>query len=218
MTAVSAAGGQSADMDKLIAREDVELVVTKAGYTKRIKRDALGPLAGGVSGGTVAACSTHDWALTFTSAGRCYRAKVYELPEAGAHGLGEDLRRLLDLPPDETIAGVVTFRDYSADLYVVLAAKSGLIKKTELREYATMRAGGIVGINLREDDELVGVAVVSEGDDLVLVTAHGRIFTIATDDDLLPVMGRAMSGVVLVPVVDGDELVAMTVLRSGADA
>ena len=116
-------------------------------------------------------CSTHDWILFFTNKGRVYRAKAYELPEASRVAKGQHVANLLAFQPDEQIAQVIEIPNYEVAPYLVLATKNGLVKKTALEEFDSNRTGGIIAINLREDDELVGAALIAPEDDLLLVSA-----------------------------------------------
>src|SRR5437764_12720550 len=165
-------------MEDLIAREDVVVTITRTGYAKRTKTDLYRSQkrgGKGVSGATLRqddivshffVASTHDWMLFFTNKGRVYRAKVYELPEATRTAKGQHVANLLAFQPDEKIAEVIEIGDYQEAPYLVLATKDGLVKKTRLEEFDSNRTGGIIAINLREDDELVGAAVNPPAADL----------------------------------------------------
>ena len=156
--------------EDLIAREDVVVTITRTGYAKRTKTDlyrAQRRGGKGVQGAALKAddivahffvSSTHDWILFFTNKGRVYRAKAYELPEANRNARGQHVANLLAFQPDETIAEVITLKNYEVAPYLVLATKHGLVKKTRLTDFDSNRTGGIVAINLREDDELIDAA------------------------------------------------------------
>src|SRR5262249_13882479 len=166
-------------MEDLIAREDVVVTITRTGYAKRTKTDLYRSQkrgGKGVSGTTLRqddivshffVCSTHDWILFFTNNGRVYRAKAYELPEANRIAKGQHVANLLAFQPDEQIAQVIQISDYQVAPYLVLATKNGLVKKTKLEEFDSNRTGGIIAINLRDDDELVGAALIGPADDLL---------------------------------------------------
>ena len=162
-------------------------------------------------------CSTHDWILFFTNKGRVYRAKAYELPEASRVAKGQHVANLLAFQPDEQIAQVIQIRDYTAAPYLVLATKEGLVKKTKLEEFDSNRSGGIIAINLRDDDELVGAALIAAEDDLLLVSKHAQAIRFNATDEALRPMGRATSGVIGMRFTEGDELLAMEVVREGMD-
>jgi len=205
-TQIIADDGEVTDED-LIAVEDVVVTITQTGYAKRTKTDLYRAQKRGGKGVQGAAlkqddivahffvCSTHDWMLFFTNKGRVYRLKAYELPEANRAARGQHVANLLALQPDEQIAQVMQIKDYSAAPYLVLATKNGLVKKTKLEDFDSNRTGGLIGINLRDDDELVGAVLCGPDDDLLLVSAEGQSIRFHADDETLRPMGRATSGV-----------------------
>jgi DNA gyrase subunit A len=211
--------------EDLIAVEDVVVTITQTGYAKRTKTDlyrAQKRGGKGVQGAQLKqddivahffVCSTHDWLLFFTNKGRVYRLKTYELPEANRSARGQHLANLLALQPDEHIAQVMQISDYQAAPYLVLATRSGLVKKTRLTEFDSNRTGGLIGINLREDDELVGAVLCSSDDDLLLVSAEGQSIRFTATDEALRPMGRATSGVLGMRFNAGDRLLALAVVR-----
>ncbi|HEX3731449.1 MAG TPA: DNA gyrase C-terminal beta-propeller domain-containing protein, partial [Mycobacteriales bacterium] len=162
-------------------------------------------------------CSTHDWILFFTNKGRVYRAKTYELPEANRAARGQHVANLLAFQPDEHIAQIIQISDYDVAPYLVLATKRGLVKKTSLTEFDSNRQGGIIAVNLRDDDELMGAALITSDDDLLLVSKHAQSIRFKASDDTLRPMGRATSGVIGMRFADGDELLAMELVRDGMD-
>jgi DNA gyrase subunit A len=216
-------------MEDLIAREDVVVTITRTGYAKRTKTDLYRSQrrgGKGVSGASLRqddivshffVCSTHDWILFFTNKGRVYRAKAYELPEASRTARGQHVANLLAFQPDEKIAEVIEIANYQVSPYLVLATKNGLVKKTRLDEFDSNRTGGIIAVNLREDDELVGAALIAPHDDLLLVSQQAQAIRFKADDEALRPMGRATSGVIGMRFTDGDELLAMEVVREGMD-
>jgi len=216
-------------MEDLIAAEDVVVTITESGYAKRTKTDLYRAQRRGGKGVQGAAlktddivghffvCSTHDWILFFTNKGRVYRAKTYELPEANRNARGQHVANLLAFQPDEQIAEVMTIKNYDVAPYLVLATKSGLVKKTKLTDFDSNRSGGIVAINLREDDELIDAALISAEDDLLLVSKRAQSIRFKADDETLRPMGRATSGVIGMRFTDGDELLAMEVLSEGME-
>src|SRR5699024_10732737 len=134
-----------------------------------------------------------------TNKGRVYRAKTYELPDASRESKGQHVANLLAFQPGEQIAEVLAIRDYDDAPYLVLATKAGLVKKTRLSEYDSNRSGGIIAINLREDndgrpDELVSARLISETDDVLMVSRKGQSVRFTASDDALRPMGRATSG------------------------
>jgi len=221
--------GYDGDMstEDLIAVEDVVVTITRTGYAKRTrtdlyraqKRGGKGVMGAGLKQDDIVAhffvCSTHDWILFFTNKGRVYRAKAYELPEANRNARGQHVANLLAFQPDEQIAQVMQIKDYTAAPYLVLATRDGLVKKSRLTDFDSNRAGGLIGINLREEDELVGAVLCSADDDLLLVSAHGQSIRFSATDDALRPMGRATSGVFGMRFNDGDELLSITVVQTG---
>jgi DNA gyrase subunit A len=216
-------------VEDLIAREDVVVTITRTGYAKRTKTDLYRSQrrgGKGVSGATLRqddivshffVCSTHDWILFFTNKGRVYRIKTYELPEASRVARGQHVANLLAFQPDEHIAQVIEIPNYDVSPYLVLATKKGLVKKTSLTEFDSNRSGGIIAINLRDDDELVGAALVRPSDDLLLVSKRAQAIRFKGDDEALRPMGRATSGVIGMRFTEADELLAMEVVREGMD-
>jgi len=215
-------------IEDLIAVEDVVVTITRTGYAKRTKTDLYRAQRRGGKGVQGAAlkqddivahffvCSTHDWILFFTNKGRVYRAKAYELPEANRNARGQHVANLLAFQPDEKIAQVIQIRNYDVSPYLVLATKGGLVKKSELSAFDSNRSGGIVAINLRDDDELVGAVLCSSDDDLLLISAEGQSIRFHATDEALRPMGRATSGVLGMRFNSGDELLSMDVPRAGA--
>jgi DNA gyrase subunit A len=216
-------------IEDLIAREGVVVTITRTGYAKRTKADLYRSQkrgGKGVSGATLRqddivshffVCSTHDWILFFTNKGRVYRAKAYELPEASRTARGQHVANLLAFQRDEQIAQVIEIPNYEVAPYLVLATKQGLVKKTKLTEFDSARTGGIIAINLRDDDELVGAALIGPEDDLLLVSKKAQAIRFRATDEALRPMGRATSGVIGMRFGDGDELLAMEVVRDGTD-
>ncbi|WP_329105768.1 DNA gyrase subunit A [Micromonospora sp. NBC_01699] len=216
-------------MEDLIAREDVVVTITRTGYAKRTKVDLYRSQrrgGKGVSGATLRqddivshffVCSTHNWMLFFTNKGRVYRAKAYELPEASRTAKGQHVANLLAFQPDEQIAQVIQIPDYQVAPYLVLATQKGLVKKTKLEEFDSNRSGGIIAINLRDEDELVGAALAGPEDDLLLVSKKAQAIRFNATDEALRPMGRATSGVIGMRFTDDDVLLAMEVVVDGMD-
>ncbi|MFV0461461.1 MAG: DNA gyrase subunit A [Actinomycetales bacterium] len=242
-------------MADLVPVEDVVVTITRDGYAKRTRVDNYRSQRRGGKGVRGAqlreddvvehffATSTHDWLLFFTNFGRVYRAKAYELPEAGRDAKGQHVANLLAFQPGEQIAQVLRLTSYDQAEYLVLATREGRVKKTALTEYDSNRSGGLIAIKLRElgeagdeaaedadagtdqsedaplgsdRDELVGVRLVNASDDIVLVSRKGMSLRFLADDKQLRPMGRSTSGVTGMKFRDGDELLAMVVVRSQA--
>jgi len=223
-TRIIAADGDVTDED-LIAREDVVVTITETGYAKRTKTDLYRSQKRGGKGVKGAelkqedivknffVCSTHDWLLFFTTKGRVYRAKAYELPEANRTARGQHVANLLAFQPDEKIQGIIHIKSYEDAPYLVLATRNGLVKKSKLADFDSNRSGGIVAINLRGEDELVGAVLCSAEDDLLLVSAKGQSIRFAATDEALRPMGRATSGVQGMRFNQDDALLSLNVVR-----
>lgn len=214
-------------MEDLIAREDVVVTITETGYAKRTKTDLYraqkrggkGVQGAGLKQDDIVSkffvCSTHDWILFFTTKGRVYRAKAYELPEANRTARGQHVANLLAFQADEKIAQVIQIKNYEVMPYLVLATRGGLVKKTRLTDFDSNRSGGVVAVNLREDDELVGAVLCSAEEDLLLVSALGQSIRFAATDDALRPMGRATSGVLGMRFNGEDRLLSLNVVKEG---
>lgn len=218
--------GYDGDMsvEDLIPEEEMVVTITRGGYVKRTRSDNYRSQhrgGRGVKGAQLRAddvvehffvTTTHHWLLFFTDKGRVYRAKTYEIQEAGRDAKGQHVANLLALQPDEQIAQVLDIRDYSAATYLVLATRGGLVKKTALTEYDTNRTGGIIAINLREGDELVSAMLVEDGSEVLLVSRHGQSIRFAATDSAMRPMGRSTSGVKGMDFRDGDALLSASVV------
>jgi DNA gyrase subunit A len=222
-TEIVAWDGDVTDED-LIAVEDVVVTITSGGYAKRTLSDLYRSQrrgGRGVKGANLRqddvvehmfVSTTHHWILFFTNLGRVYRAKAYQLPETGRDARGQHVANLLAFQPDESIAQVLAIPDYAASDYLVLSTKSGMVKKTRLSEYDTNRQGGIIAINLHEGDELIGARLVSETDDLLLVSKKGLSARFTANDATLRPMGRATGGVIGMRFRKDDSLLSMDVV------
>jgi DNA gyrase subunit A len=215
-------------MADLIAERDVVITITRDGYAKRTMTDLYRSQRRGGKGIKGAALreddivehflvtSSHDLLLFFTNKGRVYRAKGYEVPEAGRDAKGKHVANLLALTGDEQIAQVLSIKNYEDAKYLVLATKSGLVKKTTLSEFDTSRST-LIAINLKEDDEVISARLIGKDEDLILVSAKGLSVRFNTNDATLRPMGRATSGVIGMRFKsDTDHLLAMDVVREGA--
>ena len=223
-TQIIAATGDVTEED-LIARENVVATITSTGYAKRTKVDLYRNQKRGGKGVRGAelkqddvvrhffVTSTHDWILFFTNFGRVYRLKAYELPEASRTARGQHVANLLEFQPGEHIAQVIQLQTYEDAPYLVLATKQGRVKKSKLTDYDSARSGGLIAINLNEDDSLIGAQLCSADDDLLLVSEEGQAMRFTADDDTLRPMGRATAGVKGMRFRGEDALLALTVVR-----
>ena len=223
-TRIIPADGEVNDED-LIAREDVVVTITETGYAKRTKTDLYRSQKRGGKGVQGAGlkqddivnhffvCSTHDWILFFTTQGRVYRAKAYDLPEASRTARGQHVANLLAFQPEERIAQVIQIKSYEDAPYLVLATRNGLVKKSKLTDFDSNRSGGIVAVNLRDGDELVGAVLCSAEEDLLLVSANGQSIRFSATDEALRPMGRATSGVQGMRFNEDDRLLSLNVVQ-----
>jgi DNA gyrase subunit A len=225
-TQIIAADGDLS-MEDLIPDEELVVSITRGGYAKRTRADAYRSQRRGGKGvrGAVLrgddvvqhfiATTNHHWLLFFTTAGRVYRTKAYNLPEAARDARGGHVAGLLSFQPDEDIAQVLAIRDYEQMPYLVLATRNGLVKKTRLGDYNSPRQAGVIAINFREDDdELIGAELVEPDDDILLVSRKGQSIRFRADDTQLRPMGRATSGVSGMKFRGGDSLLSMSVIRA----
>ncbi|HJV13834.1 MAG TPA: DNA gyrase subunit A [Propionibacteriaceae bacterium] len=228
-TEIIGADGDLSNED-LIPDSDVVVTITRGGYAKRTNTDLYRRQrrgGKGVRGATLRTddevehlfvTTNHHWILFFTNKGRVYRAKVWQLPEAGRDAKGGHVAGLLSFLPDEQIAQVLAIRDYSAAPYLLLATKRGLVKKTALQVYDSPRQTGIIAVNFRdEDDELIGAGLCGSDDEVLLISRKGLAIRFAANDSELRPMGRATSGVTGMKFRTGDELLSMSIIQAGAD-
>ena len=211
--------------EDLIAVEDVVVTITSGGYAKRTKADLYRAQHRGGRGVKGAAlrqddvvehlfvATTHHWILFFTNQGRVYRAKAYQLPDSGRDARGQHVANLLAFQPDEAITQVLAIGSYQAGENLVLATRNGMVKKSKLTDYDTNRQGGIIAIRLRDEDELISARLVSDQDELLLVSRKGMSARFSGNDDTLRPMGRTTSGVIGMRFRAGDALLSMEVVQ-----
>ena len=210
--------------EDLIPEEEMVITVTRGGYIKRTRSDNYRSQhrgGKGVRGAQLRAddvvehffvSTTHRWLLFFTNLGRVYRAKAYEVQEAGRDAKGQHVANLLALQPDESIAQILDIANYEAAQYLGLATKGGMIKKTALTQYDTNRQGGIIAINLKEGDEVVAARLLNEGDDMLLVSRGGMSLRFTASDQSLRPMGRSTAGVKGMQFRGDDQLLSASVV------
>ena len=214
--------------EDLIAKRNVVVTLTSGGYVKRTdaalyrqqKRGGRGVKGANLRQDDVVShffiTTTHSWILFFTNKGRVFRAKAYELPEAGRDARGTHVANVLALGGDEIVTQVLDLKDYDSAPYLVLATKQGMVKKTALQEYNSNRTGGLIAINLKEDDELISAQLVGDKDDLLLVSSKGNSVRFHADNATLRPMGRATSGVIGIRFKGDDYLLSMDVVKEGS--
>ncbi len=225
-TQIIAADGDLS-MEDLIPDDDLVVSITRGGYAKRTradqyrlqKRGGKGVRGAALRGDDVVqhfiSTTNHHWLLFFTTAGRVYRTKAYNLPEAARDAKGGHVAGLLSFQPDEEIAQVLAIRDYDQAPYLVLATRDGLVKKTNLADYNSPRQAGIIAINFRNpEDELIGAEMVNAEDHILLVSRKGQSVRFAADNSQLRPMGRATGGVTGMKFRDGDSLLSMSIIRA----
>ena len=232
------------NVEDLIADENVVVTVTHSGFVKRTKADEYRAQHRGGKGirGTKLReddvvdhfflTSTHNWLLFFTNKGRVYRIKAYELPEGSRDSKGQHVANLLQLSPGESIEQVLSLHGYDDAEYLVLATRTGKVKKTRLAEYDSPRQGGLIAVRLMElgaaeggedgqdgvlTDELVGAALCNAKDDIILVSRKGMSVKFPANDETLRPMGRQTTGVQGMKFREGDELLSMDVVTEESD-
>lgn len=215
-------------MEDLIPEEEVVVTITRGGYIKRTRSDQYRSQhrgGKGIKGASLRGddvvehffvTTTHSWILFFTNLGRVYRAKGYELQEAGRDAKGQHIANLLEFQGGEHIAQVMELKSYDDAEYLVLATRGGMVKKSRLSDYDTNRTAGLIAINLREGDEVVSAFTVSAKDDILLVSRNGMSLRFHADDASLRPMGRSTSGVTGMKFREDDELISANVVTEGS--
>ena len=214
------------DVEDLIAEEDMVVTISHDGYIKRNPISLYRAQRRGGKGLTgvktkaedfveiLFVASSHDYLLFFTNKGRVYWKKVHEIPEAGRMSRGKAIVNLLDLKRGERVATTLSVRGFDQGKYLVMATKKGLVKKTELTSYSHPRAVGIVGLKIRDEDELMAVRVTNGEQDIFLTTRQGKSIRFHESD--LRSMGRVAAGNIGIRMEQGDEVVGMEILNEGA--
>ncbi len=225
LTKITAAEGEF-DEEDLIKEEQVVVALTHFGYIKRMPVDTYKSQRRGGKGITgistreddfvkeIFTASTHDTILFFTNKGKMYRLRGFEIPEAGRTARGTAIVNLLNLDSGEKVSAVIPIQNYAEGKYVLMSTKNGLIKKTPLKEYDSSRTTGLIGITLKEDDELIDVRLTDGQDNVVLVTKNGLCITF-DEKDVRPV-GRTAQGVIGIRLDDGDRVIGMEPIITGA--
>ena len=215
------------DIESLIKEETNVVTLTHFGYVKRIAADVYRSQKRGGKGLTAMntreedfveqlfVTSTHDYIMFFTNTGKAFRLKAYELPEASRTSKGTAIVNLLQLAQGEKIAAVIPVKDYSSDLYVLMATKNGLIKKTKLEEYSNIRKTGIQGITLKEDDELIDVRLTEGSNDIIMVTQSGLSIRFAEEE--VRAVGRTSMGVKGITLSKDDKVIGMEPIADNKD-
>ncbi|SDE76373.1 DNA gyrase subunit A [Sporomusa acidovorans DSM 3132] len=215
------------NMEDLIAEEDIVITLTHQGYIKRLPVDTYRSQRRGGKGVTgmgtkeedfvehLFVATTHHNLLFFTSRGRMYRLKGYEIPEAGRTAKGTAIVNLLQVEKDEKITAVIPIKEFSARRYLFMATQKGIVKKSELLEFDTARKGGLIAISLDEDDDLIGVKLTNGECDIIMGTRDGKAIVFHEDD--VRIMGRTAHGVKGITLDHDDQVVAMDVVKKDGE-
>lgn len=215
------------DIEDMIQEEDVAITLTHFGYIKRLPEDTYKTQrrgGRGVSGMTTREedfvehlfiTSTHDNILFLTNQGRVYRLKAYEIPEAKRQAKGTAIVNLLQLNPTEKVTAVIPIKEFSPDDYLTLVTEKGIIKKTKLDKFGNIRKNGLIGISLKEDDELISAKRTNGENDIILVTSYGM--SIRFNEKDVRDMGRTAGGVKAITLKPGDKIVGMDLIEEGKD-
>ena len=212
----------SLDVEDLIADEEMVITVSRAGYVKRTEVDTYRAQRRGGRGlqgmGTkeedwvehLFVASAHEYLMIFTRSGQCHWLKVWQVPPAGRHSRGKPIVNLLNIDPSDEIASVVAVREFSDDRYLLFCTKAGKIKKTPLSAYGNVRTVGLIGINIREGDELIDVQLTDADNEVILASGNGLAIRFR-ESDARP-MGRVAEGVRGIRLGADDEVVGMVVV------
>jgi DNA gyrase subunit A len=213
-------------LEDLVAVEDVAVTVTRGGYLKRTGVDTYRRQSRGGKGrigmGTRAedtvehliVASTHSYMLIFTTKGRVYWLKIYEIPDAGTTGRGKHISGLINLQPDEAVKGFLSVREFTPDQYIVMVTRNGVIKKSELTEFDNPLSRGIIALSLDEGDELIGASLTDGKNEIFLGSIEGQ--AIRFHEEQVRPMGRPARGVRAMHLEEGDHLVGMEIVNEGA--
>lgn len=217
-------GEDLASDEDLIPVRDMVVTITNDGYVKRTPTDAYRSQRRGGKGikgaqvksddivGHFFVGSTHDWLVALTNKGRAYRTKVYNLPELGRDARGQHMANMLAFQPDEQIAAVLKIADYTQHDHLLIATRTGMVKKTPLADFDTNRAGGLIAINLHDDDEVIGAQLLNADDEVMLVSKKGMSVRFRCDDATVRPMGRATAGVKGMRLREDDYVLAVNVV------
>jgi DNA gyrase subunit A len=222
------AGDTDLELEDMIAEEDMVIAITKSGYIKRLpvtsyreqRRGGIGVMGMDLKDEDfiehLFVASTHDYILFFTTVGKVYRLKVHELPLGSRQSKGRAIVNLLPFRQDEDVQAVIATRNFEEAKYLVFATRKGMVKKTEFAAYNTpLKADGIIAIKLRDDDQLIGVRLASESDDILMVSRMGQ--AVRFHGQQARAMGRDTSGVAGMKLRSGDEVIELDIADDEAD-
>jgi DNA gyrase subunit A len=222
------AGETDLELEDMIAEEDMVIAITKSGYIKRLpvtsyreqRRGGIGVMGMDLKDEDyiehLFVASTHDYILFFTTVGKVYRLKVHELPLGSRQSKGRAIVNLLPFRQDEDVQAVIATRNFEESKYLVFATRRGIVKKTEFASYNTpLKADGIIAIKLREDDELIGVRLAEDTDDVLMVSRLGQ--AVRFHGKQVRAMGRDTSGVAGMKLRGDDEVIEVDIAVDDAD-
>jgi DNA gyrase subunit A len=222
------AGETDLELEDMIAEEDMVIAITKSGYIKRLpvttyreqRRGGIGVMGMDLKDEDyiehLFVASTHDYILFFTTVGKVYRLKVHELPLGSRQSKGRAIVNLLPFRQDEYVRAVIATRNFEESEYLVFATRKGMVKKTAFGAYNTpLKADGIIAIKMRDDDELIGVRLANDGDDILMVSRMGQ--AVRFHDRQVRSMGRDTSGVAGMKLRSGDEVIEVDIAADDAD-
>jgi DNA gyrase subunit A len=222
------AGETDLELEDMIAEEDMVIAITKSGYIKRLpvttyreqRRGGIGVMGMDLKDEDyiehLFVASTHDYILFFTTVGKVYRLKVHELPLGSRQSKGRAIVNLLPFRQDEYVRAVIATRNFEESEYLVFATRKGIVKKTAFGAYNTpLKADGIIAIKLRDDDELIGVRLASDADDILMVSRMGQ--AVRFHGNQVRSMGRDTSGVAGMKLRAGDEVIEVDIADDDAD-
>lgn len=212
-------------IEDLIKKENTVIAMTKLGYIKRMTVDNFRSQNRGGKGikgmstldddyiEDLLMTSTHHFIMFFTNKGKAYRIKAYQIPESSRVARGTAIVNILQLEPGEKITAMIPIRNFDQDVYLFMATRKGIVKKTSIKEYEHIRKTGILSINLKEDDELIEVKITNNDNDIFLVTKHGKCIRFS-EQDVRPT-GRTSMGVIGMTLDDEDEIIGMQLDTQG---
>ena len=216
------------ELEDMIAEEDMVIAITKSGYIKRLpvtsyreqRRGGIGVMGMDLKDEDyiehLFVASTHDYILFFTTVGKVYRLKVHELPLGSRQSKGRAIVNLLPFRQDEDVQAVIATRNFEEAKYLVFATRKGIVKKTEFAAYNTpLKADGIIAIKLRDDDQLIGVRLAGDGDDVLMVSRLGQ--AVRFHGSQVRAMGRDTSGVAGMKMRGDDEVIEVDIAVDDAD-
>jgi DNA gyrase subunit A len=215
------------DEEDLIEEEQVAVTLTHLGYIKRISLNAYKTQRRGGKGITglttrdndfvknMLMTSTHDYLMFFTNTGKAHKIKAYEIPEAGRTAKGTPAVNFLNLMQRERITAIIPIREFSDETYLIGVTKFGTIKKTPISQFDTTRKTGLIAINLKDGDELIGINQTTGSNNVIIVTKHGKCICFSEED--VRSMGRIAGGVRAIKLEKGDEVVSMALVEPGEE-